>query len=566
MAKRDLIGTNTVNLRTLLGNGKQYQVPPYQRDYSWTEENWEDLWLDIEDLENGERQHYMGALVLEETKADQFKIIDGQQRLATLSLLIIAALHCLREIIATGTDAKDNEERLDLLRSSFLGAKDPETLKTSPKLTLNEANKRFFEGTLLDLREPASVSALPPHERPLWDALVFFRNKLRERFVKVKDGAGLARFINQTLATKLLFINVIVEDETGAYTVFETLNARGLELTAGDLLKNYLLSLVHPTGDGNLRSAQQQWQIISGRVQPKYIAEFLRHYLNSKQDLVRQERVYKTIRKQVSAPADVFTLLNELEEVSLLNEALNDPNHSLWDEVPDAANPVRDLKMYRVVQYRPLVFAAWFKLDRAELGKLLRYLAVISFRYNMIAQRNTNRLEEVYNKVANEITAGKHTSAAAIKDALQPVYVQDDEFREAFSKRRIAASGQRKALVREILCRLENQMHGTDYDWETTTATIEHILPESPDATWLAAFPHDLHERFVDRLGNYLLLEGKLNRKDAGNKPLPEKAAAYQKSTYPTTKEWTETDWAPAKIEARQAQMARVATAVWRLP
>lgn len=566
MAKRDLIGTSTINLRTLLSNGKRYEVPPYQRDYSWGQENWEDLWFDIAELERGDKQHYMGALVLEEREAENFKIIDGQQRLATLSMLVIAALHCLNELIEKGADPDDNRKRVELLRTAFLGAEHPGTLRTTPKLTLNQANRRFYEGTLLPLRKPVSASSLPSYERPLWDAMVFFQERLRNRFVLSNDGEGLANFIYETIATRLLFIQVVVEDEAGAYTVFETLNARGLELTAGDLLKNYLLSIVHPTGDGNLAQAQQLWQGITSRIPAKYVAEFLRHYLNSTRAFVRQERVYKTIRNEISTPPQVFALLEDLDEVSLLNEALDDPAHSLWDEVPDAHKHVRNLRLYRVVQYRPLVFAAWRKLSRQDLAKVIRYCDVISFRYNMIAQRNTNRLEEIYNKVAVDLHNGVLTTHTAVKEALSPVYVSDEEFKEAFSKRRINAAGQRKALVRYILVALEKQDHGVDYDWEESHATIEHILPENPGSEWLVDFPHDLHERYVDRLGNYLLLEGKLNRRDAGNKPFAEKVQVYQQSQYPTTRGFSSVDWTPQTIDVRQDRMARTATSVWRLP
>lgn len=566
MARRDLIGTSTINLRTLLSNGKHYEVPPYQRDYSWGQENWEDLWFDIEELERGDKQHYMGALVLEERESEHFKIIDGQQRLATLSLLVIAGLHCLNELIEKGVDAGDNKKRVDLLRTAFLGAEHPGTLQTTPKLTLNKANRRFYEGTLLPLRKPASVAALPGHERPLWDALVFFQDRLRAKFVDRSDGEGLANFVYETLATRLLFIQVVVEDEAGAYTVFETLNARGLELTAGDLLKNYLLSIVHPTGDGNLSQAQQLWQGITARIPAKYVAEFLRHYLNSTRAFVRQERVYKTIRNDISTPPQVFQLLHELDEAALLNEALDDPAHSLWDEFPDAHKHVRNLKLYRVVQYRPLVFAAWRKFTKPDLAKVLRYCDVVSFRYNMIAQRNTNRLEEVYNKIAVDLHTGAITTPAGVRDALSAVYISDEEFKEAFAKRRINAAGQRKALVRYILVAIEKQDHQVDYDWEESQATIEHILPENPGQDWLVDFPHDLHERYVDRLGNYLLLEGKLNRKDASNKSFTEKLPVYHESQYPTTKGFSSVDWTPQTIEVRQERMARTATAVWRLP
>ena len=565
MAKAALLSTNTINLRTLLANGKRYEVPPYQRDYSWSQENWEDLWLDILEIERTGRPHYMGALVLQEEHPDDFRIIDGQQRIATLSLLVVAALHCLKELVVAGVETVDNEKRIALLRTAFLGAEHPATLRTAPKLTLNRSNRRFYEGTLVNLHTPPSLAALPPNERPLWDAMAFFRDKLRSKFVADRAGTDLANFVYETLATQLLFIQVIVEDEAGAYTVFETLNARGIELSAGDLLKNYLLSVVHATGDGALTLAQDKWQIVTERVAPRDIPEFLRHVLNSEREFVRQERVYRTIRAAAASPSEVFALLDNLEAASLLSEALSEPHHPLWDEMPDARKSVRNLRLYGVAQYRPLAFAVWRTLGSSELPAVLRACDVISFRYNMISQRNTNRLEEVYNDVAVAVHQGALRSASQVRDALARIYVSDEEFREAFAKRSILANGRKTRLVRYILCALEKQMHGVDYDWETAAPTVEHVLPQSVTEAWAKSFPGDLHERYVGRLGNYLLLEPKLNARGAADKPLPEKLEAYAQSQYPSTQSFVSTEWTPEAIEQRQAKMAKTALAIWRM-
>ena len=564
MAK-NLLGTSTINMRTLLSNGKRYEVPAYQRDYSWTAEQWEDLWMDIEEIERSSKQHYMGALVLQEEQADNFRVIDGQQRLATVSLLVVAALHGLQELMAAGVEPKENETRCKLLRDAFLGSQHPVTLKTSPKLTLNQSNRRFYEGTILDLRTPPSVAALLPVEKPLWQAMQYFREKLRERFVDKKDGAGLANFIYETVATQLLFIQVTVEDEAGAYTVFETLNARGLELTASDLLKNYLLSVIHPTGDSNLRLALQQWQTVADRIPAKQIPDFLRHYVNSRRDLVRKDRVYRAMREDVNKPQAVFDMLRELDTASLVSEALDDESHLLWDELPEARETIRHLILYRAEQFKPLIFAVWRKLPRTELGKILRYCDIITFRYSVIGQKNPNKVEVTYNKVANAIENGTLTTALAVKEALSPIYVSDEEFKESFARTVMPVGQARTRLIRYVLCALEKQDHNVDIDYEQTPATIEHILPESPTAEWLIEFPNDLHERYVSRLGNYLLLESKLNSREAANKPLAEKLPVYQSSQYPTTKLFSAVDWTPRSIDGRQAHMAKLATAIWRL-
>lgn len=92
MAEANILNTRTINYMELIGNGKLYRVPPYQRDYSWSQEQWEDLWNDIVELRpRSEDRHYMGALVVEGKSDREFLVIDGQQRLATLSLHVLRA-------------------------------------------------------------------------------------------------------------------------------------------------------------------------------------------------------------------------------------------------------------------------------------------------------------------------------------------------------------------------------------------------------------------------------------------------------------------------------------------
>ena len=128
----------------------------------------------------------------------------------------------------------------------------------------------------------------------------------------------------------------------------------------------------------------------------------------------------------------------------------------------------------------------------------------------------------------------------------------------------MSAARNRRKLVRYILFALEKHEHNVDYDYEITPATIEHILPERPDSSWNTHFPPDIHERYVNRLGNYLLLEPKLNAKEAANKPLATKLAAYNASQYPSTRAFNWPDWTPTAIDKRQAKMAKMATAIWR--
>ena len=98
MKNNNLLDTKTLNSNEILGNGKKYFVPIYQRDYSWTADNWEDLWADILLVNEEETVHYMGAIVLQSVENKEFAIIDGQQRLTTITLL---ALACIKKFVCS---------------------------------------------------------------------------------------------------------------------------------------------------------------------------------------------------------------------------------------------------------------------------------------------------------------------------------------------------------------------------------------------------------------------------------------------------------------------------------
>ncbi len=132
-----ILDTKSKNFAELFPNGTVYQVPVFQRDYSWTVDEWEDLWNDVSELIPAREGHFMGALVIRATDDGPELVIDGQQRIATLSLLVLAVLSRIRELETKGIDPEDNRERFDLLFGRFLGTKDAASLRSAPRLQLN---------------------------------------------------------------------------------------------------------------------------------------------------------------------------------------------------------------------------------------------------------------------------------------------------------------------------------------------------------------------------------------------------------------------------------------------
>ncbi|SAY38821.1 RloF, partial [Candidatus Synechococcus spongiarum] len=290
---------NTANstLRQLLANGLRYRVPMFQRDYAWGPDEWDDLWQDmvaLVDEEDAEPAHYMGYLVLQSPNNREFDIIDGQQRMTTMSVLILAAIAHLMDLsMAEGADSK-NRQRADQLRNSYIGYLDPVTLVSQSKLTLNKNNDRFYKHYLIPLEEPLRKQGLNVSENLLRQAFLWFKDHIKKQ--SSEDGVAVARFID-ALVDKLLFTVITVTDELNAFKVFETLNARGVRLSATDLLKNCLFSVVSrdKSHEQDIKGLEDRWDGIVNLLGSERFPEFLRTFWNSRNKLVRKAELFKVI-------------------------------------------------------------------------------------------------------------------------------------------------------------------------------------------------------------------------------------------------------------------------------
>jgi uncharacterized protein with ParB-like and HNH nuclease domain len=563
MPRTHLLDTRTSNFSDLIGNGKIYRVPTFQRDYSWREENWEDLWQDIQMLyENPDSSHYMGAIVLQSSKRSdtEFTIIDGQQRLVTISILAIAIIEKIQTLIDRGEESEANKERQRLLKSGYLSNKDPGSLKESSKLILNENNDSFYQSRLINFRHLRNLRSLTKSNQLLWKAFQYFFDSLEKFPPVVSSGEELAIFLTDTVAKRLLFIQINVEDELNAYTVFETLNARGIELSSTDLLKNYLFSLFQ--GPDDLREGQRQWRGIIDTVTMEKFPEFLRYYLSLTRTRVRRERLFKRIRESIQNAESAFQLLEQLEEYSSLFIALDNPNDEFWRDTPDNVPYIREIELFGVKQAYPVLFSAHNKFSTEDFTRLLRLVCIISFRYTIVSSLNPNELEGIYNKIAISINHNEITIPRQVFENLRSIYVKDDKFWQDFSILSISTKGHKKKLVRYILWKLEMDELARSNLTEDGFS-IEHILPESPSDKWCDDFRDDEIELMTYRLGNLIPLEVNLNRQ-IGNQDYLDKQKIYQQSVYALARNIVAEEWTPNTIAKRQEHLARRAVHIWK--
>lgn len=557
--------TENNTYRKLIGNGLTYKIPPFQRDYSWTETEWEDLWADILATvqEGGEPAHYMGYLVLQSNDDKVFDVIDGQQRLTTLSLIVLAALRNLHKLVDADTQASDNQKRIEQIRQTYIGYLDPVTLVSRSKLTLNRNNNLYFQNYLVPLGH-LPVRGLKASEHGLRKAFEWFDAHVADYVKQAHGDAGVAlASLLENMSDRLFFTVINVTDELNAYKVFETLNARGVKLSATDLLKNYLFSLLHRHTEHahEMKVLEDRWEAMVERLGSESFPDFLRVHWMSRRAFVRKAELFKAIRDKVRNREEVFELLRGMEEDMDVYLSLTSPEASQWS--PKLKGYVRELRLFGVKQPFPSIVAARRTFLDSEFEALLRGCVVISMRYNIICGKSPNEQESVYASVAQKINQGEYSNASAALLGMKSIYPNDETFNASFTEKVMRARSPK--MARYVLCALEKQVGGQDYDFDSDALSVEHIFPQNPETGW-EAFSNEEAEVLVYRLGNMALLDKSSNR-NLGNAEFPVKKLVFADSHFHLTAKVASdnVEWTPERIAVRQKQMAKLATAAWRI-
>ncbi|WP_455227326.1 DUF262 domain-containing protein [Lautropia mirabilis] len=606
--------TENNTFRKLIGNGLTYRIPRFQRDYSWGEDEWEDLWQDILTTigEDGDPAHYMGYLVLQSTDDRRFDVIDGQQRLTTLSLIILAVLKNLQRLVSSNRNREANRTRLEQIRQTYIGYLDPVTLLVRPKLTLNRNNNSYYQSYLVSLghlpkrgfraSEHLLRKAFEWFDRRVENWLKSCANrgsdgrkssasgtKASDALPPFDEGTRLAQLV-EDISDRLFFTVITVSDELNAYKVFETLNARGVRLSSTDLLKNYLFSVLdrpsspctpltysgsaqydgslHHDGesprDRELQQLEERWESIVGRLASDSFPDFLRIHWNSRHRFARQAELFKAIRSHITDRGQVFMLLREMDEDLDAYLALSSPEVSDWSlENKQLAST---LKTFRVRQPLALLLAAHRKLPAGDFTGLLRACVVISLRYNVICSFSTAEQERTYNSVAERIAQGELSSLFPVLQALRQVYVEDRTFRNVFADKTIRTTDNRNGrVVRWLLCAMEKHFSGQDPSFTSNAFDVEHVLPQNAPDGW-GGFSNEEAEAMVYRLGNMTLLRSNTNR-EAADQSYALKRTLYQGSEFAITRRIAEenSEWSPERIAKQQQWMANQATSIWRI-
>jgi hypothetical protein len=550
--------TTNETFQALIGNGVKYQVPRFQRDYAWDKEQWEDLWADIETI-NEEKYHYMGYIVLQRKSQYDFEVIDGQQRLITLSLVILAAMKNIQLLINKEVEYDENKERLRVFIERYIGSKNPVSLKVDSKLSLNRNNSSNFK-IICSTLEPPNKRGQTKTNKQLNDCFKFFSTK------KIGNtGQEIAEFIER-VASGMIFTKIVVQDDLNAYKVFETLNARGVQLSTPDLLKNYIFSVVTKNNtvlEEELNELDESWSEIVFQLGESNFTDFIRYHHNFQAKLVTKKDLFASVRKIANTPEKAYQYLNSLSQYAPVYASLLNPHDEWWANQDIIYREVKKyldgFELFNIKQPFTILMAAFYSFSADEFVRLVRYLYILTIRYNIICHHSPNEQESTYNQLAIKIYLKEYTRASHVKNSelFKKLYPSDEAFFNAFEFHKMP-SRQSSKKIRFLLAEIETYLgHKTD----PSKTTLEHICPYNPDEEWDSYFGNGIND-IQDRLGNVVLLE----KDELKRASFSDKKTAYLAAHYPLARKVASYEqWNLQNLNAYQAWLSEQAVKTWHV-
>jgi len=352
-------------------------------------------------------------------------------------------------------------------------------------------------------------------------------------------------------------------DDITAFRIFETMNDRGLGLSAADLLKNYLFALA----DEDMSEAYQQWFQMQGAIESvtddkKALLDYIRYYWLSAWAHTIKDKLYADINKRIRSKNEALSLVASLKDSSSLYAALLNPEHNFWNQFPESLrHEVSTLHSLRVTQVRPLLLAGVqkFNSDHKELEKFFRSLVNWSVRFLISGGLGGGVLESKYGAAARQITAGKIQTVKQLADDFVEVIPPDVVFENDFA----AAQVKQVYLAKYYLARLEQQATGdAEPHFEVSKSggiNLEHVLPLSAKGD-----DAQIARSYGTRLGNVVLLQQSKNEQIGDKDYHSVKSPVLLGSKFMLTQEaGGKTKWGAEQIIERQKRLAALAVEAW---
>jgi hypothetical protein len=544
-------------------------VPVNQRSYKWEAEHVEDLFTDLENAQNsGDSECFLGTMVFTRRSKTELEVADGQQRLATIVILLAA----FRDYLYDDPSQKDLVEHI---RQKYLASYDPDTDQPRSVLTLNTEDNAFFERRIImNPDHPNRLNSVNDtrlsHERINTAAQI--AEKWVEKITTTQDQAQRIKNIKSWLAylrDSAHIILVIVPDQGKAFKIFETLNDRGLKLSQVDLLKNHLYALAE--AGKRFEDARKPWDEMVGALEASgyedLTLDYIRQMWISYQGYTKEAGLYDAIKDYTKSPAVAISFAGDLSKNIIPYTALLNPSHPIWkNEKQQTIGTARCIDVIanslRVDRIRPLLLSILAKFNRKNTELAFRLCVSWTVRFLVVGGIGSGTIEQFYAAAAKKIRNGEIPDPKALAAEMRKHVPTNEEFREAFSRASVA----RGPLARYYLRCLELQQQGERNaalaaDDDPERIDLEHVIPKKPSKNW--KLTEDERKLLINRIGNQALLEKELNS-NLRSDGFDDKKTAYLKSSQTLSQAIAgEAKWGAKEINKRQEHLAELAIKTW---
>jgi alkylated DNA nucleotide flippase Atl1 len=474
-----MVHAEETSLQDLLEGTKQYLVPLYQRTYSWRQPQHDRLWDDVlklaEDRSCGQSSatHFIGSLVLAPSPANgptgvqQFLVVDGQQRLTTLSVLLCA----IRDHRAKTEDP----EHRDRVNEQYLINKWKQGA-LRPKLLPTQTDRPSYQACLDSTPHAGGGDAIGAAYR-------FFRARL-EAADDPDDVHDIER-IEEAVISGLSLVSVTAQAGDNVHRIFESLNNTGLRLTQGDLLRNYLFMRLPTTGDTVYESL---WLPLQQSLSSEQLETLFWLDLVRRDPRVKQADSYASQQARLDRLGSEAEIEAEVVRFAGLGRLFANILRPEDEKDPDVRRGLERLNAWGTTTVYPLVLEM---LDRREHGtttdadvaQALTYIESFLVR-RLLTGRATNNVNRVLLGAVAELRSDRPLDAAvhSYLSAGRKYYATDAELRQAIESQPFYWSGKphQKALVLRWL----EESYGSKEPVDIEHLTIEHVLPQTPTTAW----------------------------------------------------------------------------------
>lgn len=545
------------------GTSKRFVIPVYQRNYDWKIENCKQLYDDlVKVVQNRRKSHFFGSIVSvynPDGSNEEFLVIDGQQRLTTVSLLFLAMYNLMEQKIIVSAKAMLSER----IYEEYLVDKWQDE-DTRIKLKPVKNDRLAFEKLFSDASEYVQESNLTINYR-------YFYERIQKEEITVDE-------LFDALC-RLEIINIVLNQDDNPQLIFESLNSTGVALSEGDKIRNFILMGLPAKQQNDYY--EKYWNKIE-QCTGYDVSSFVRDYLSVKQQIIpSQSKIYFTFKNYVED--------HRLETESLLKDLLCYAQwyrSLLWGET---GNKVLDACIYRLNRLETTITRPYFlevlrlnsegKVSAGETAQIFLLTENYLFR-RTICDLPTNALNKIFLLLHREIVRYDGTEKdyvekfkyAILSKRERARFPDDTEFMQAFAEKQIYLMNSKNKIY--IMERLENEGTVEDKDiyrhCDEGDYSIEHIMPQHLTPAWMKELGDDyeqIHEIWLHRIANLTLTA--YNSKYSNNSFADKKTmkngfleSGIRMNAYIAQKE----NWTLRELEERSEYLAGKALQIWKAP